>query len=105
MASTAKEKRLSIRTATVFVTAAALLFPVSALADCVCRCVNGKVQAICKSSIDLKPICALTICPIVPPSVRPIQPPVVPPIGTTKCKKQQVLNPKTKLYEWKTICQ
>jgi hypothetical protein len=95
---------VSQRLAALLVLALLMMGSVSSSAECVCRCVNGKVQAICTSSIDLKPICAPTVCPIVPPSIRPIQSPVVPPIGTTKCRKEQVLNPKTHVYEWKTIC-
>ena len=62
---------------------AALPFDV-AFANCVCRCVNGSVQALCSSSIDLPPICAPQICPITPPSIAPIQAPSIPPIGTTQ---------------------
>jgi hypothetical protein len=83
---------------------AALLFPASSWGECACKCVDGKVQAICTSSLDLKPICAPRICPMVPPSVRPIQPPVMSPLGTD-CRKEPVLNPKTNVYEWQTICQ
>lgn len=84
---------------------AVLLFTMPiAFADCVCRCVNGEVQAICSSAIDLEPICPPRICSIVPPSVRPIQAPRVPPIGTTNCRKEQVYNEYTRRYEWKTLC-
>ena len=74
-------------------------------ANCICRCVNGNMQAICSSSIDIQPICPPTICQIVPPSIAPIQSPTIPPIGTTNCAPQQVLNPYTHVYEWKSICQ
>jgi hypothetical protein len=30
--------------------------------------------------------------------------PMVPPIGTTSCSPQQVMNPYTRQYEWRTIC-
>ena len=66
-------------------------FIASAEARCVCRCVNGDVQPICESAIDLPPICAPQICPLAPPSVTPIMPPTVPPIGTTGCEEKQVL--------------
>jgi hypothetical protein len=74
-------------------------------ADCVCRCVNGEVRAICQSSIDLQPICAPAVCPIVPSRVEPITPPTVPPIGTSGCRNVQVLNPDTGQYEWHRVCQ
>jgi hypothetical protein len=80
------------------------LFPASASAMCVCRCVNGEMQPICTSTLEIPPICAPTICQIAPPSVAPIPTPMVPPIGTTECAPQQVLNPYTQQYEWKTIC-
>ncbi len=73
-------------------------------ASCYCACVNGQVQAICSSSIDLKPICAPRVCPIKSPSIRPIQAPMVPPIGTSNCRKEQVYNDNNGRYEWRTIC-
>jgi hypothetical protein len=81
-----------------------LLLVVNADASCVCRCVDGQVQPLCTSSIDLPPICALTICGIVPPSIAPIQTPGIPPLGTSSCSPRQVLNPATNQYEWRSIC-
>lgn len=75
-----------------------------AVAACVCRCVNGQMQALCSSSIDLPPICPPTVCPIMPPSIAPIQPPRVPPIGTTQCRQVQVYNQRTGQYEWREVC-
>lgn len=94
----------------VAVTAGLLLAPLLLLspvaeAACVCRCVNGEVKPICEKAIDLPPICSPTICPIVPPRIEPIQRPQIPPIGTKECRQQQVLNPYTRQYEWKTVCQ
>jgi hypothetical protein len=80
-------------------------FASDAFAGCVCRCVNGSVQAICSSTLDIQPICAPQICPFVPPSITPIQPPSIPPIGTTSCAPVQVLNPRTNQYEWQRVCQ
>ena len=73
-------------------------------ASCVCRCVDGEVQPLCSSSIDLPPICAPTICGIVPPSIAPIQAPGIPPLGTSSCSPRRVLNPATNQYEWRSIC-
>ena len=81
-----------------------VLAPEVARAGCVCRCVNGEVQAICSSTLDIEPVCAPAICPIVPPAIRPIDPPTVPPIGTSSCRSEQVLNPSTRQYEWRQIC-
>ena len=73
-------------------------------AACQCRCVNGQVEAICQSAIDLKPICSPTICPIAPPSVRPVGPPTVPPVGTSQCHNQQVWDPNLGQYVWQRLC-
>lgn len=72
--------------------------------DCRCACVNGKVEAICISTLAIKPICAPRTCEIVPPSIKPIDTPTIPPIGTNKCDLKQVLNEQTHEYEWKRLC-
>ncbi len=71
----------------------ALLLTAEAHASCICRCVDGEMQPLCDSSIDLPPICPLTACAVVPPSVKPIQPLGIPPPGTSQCSQRQVLNP------------
>jgi hypothetical protein len=73
-------------------------------ADCVCRCVNGTVEAICARATDLRPVCSPAVCPVVPPRVAPVSPPTVPPVGTTQCRPEQVLNPATGRYEWRRLC-
>src|SRR5262245_5924414 len=72
--------------------------------DCRCACVNGEVVPLCSNSLDLPPICAPRICPIVPSAIEPIQPPRIPPVGTSQCTMKQVLNRFTGRYEWKEIC-
>jgi hypothetical protein len=81
-----------------------LLLLANADASCVCRCVDGEVQPLCDSSIDLPPICAPAVCAITRPSIAPIRPPVLPPVGTSSCSQRQVLNPATNRYEWRSIC-
>jgi hypothetical protein len=81
-----------------------IAFPSATFAGCVCRCVNGEVRALCSSTLDLEPICSPQICPIVPPSIQPIQAPTLPPLGTQSCSQQQVLNPRTGQYEWRSVC-
>jgi hypothetical protein len=73
-------------------------------ASCVCRCIDGEMQPLCESSIDVPPVCPVTICALVPPSVTPMQPPVVPPVGTSQYSQRQVLNPTTRRYEWRSVC-
>ena len=80
------------------------LTPTVALAECICSCVNGQVQPICSTAIEVRPVCGPRVCPIVPPSVQPIPAPRVPPIGTSKCGPKQVWNPSTGMYEWRVIC-
>ena len=73
-------------------------------AACVCRCVNGHMQPLCDNALEVRPLCPSTICDMVPPSMRPLTTPMVPPVGTQHCAPQQVLNPHTRQYEWRTIC-
>ena len=82
----------------------ALLLTAEAQASCVCRCVDGEMQPLCDSSLDLPPICPLTICALVPPSVEPMQPLGILPPGTSQCSQHQVLNPATRQYEWRSVC-
>ena len=75
-----------------------------ATAGCVCRCMNGDNVPLCSSSLDLPPICPPRVCPIAPPAVEPLAPLRLPPLGTSDCRQQQVLNPYTGRYEWRTVC-
>jgi hypothetical protein len=88
-----------------FLAAALALFPtVESNASCVCRCVEGEMQPLCSSAIDLPPLCPATVCSMAPPAVAPIQNPVIPPLGTSTCSPQQVMNPATNQYEWRSVC-
>jgi hypothetical protein len=73
-------------------------------ADCVCRCVDGAVEAVCTNALDLRPVCPPAVCPVPPPRVEPIGPPTLPPIGTTRCRPEQVLNSASGRYEWRQLC-
>jgi hypothetical protein len=79
-------------------------FTATSHAACVCRCVDGQVQPLCESSIDLPPICPATVCALPLPLAKPIEPPALPPLGTTKCSPRQVLDPDTGQYEWQSVC-
>jgi len=72
-------------------------------AACKCMCVDGEMQPICTSVIDIPPPC-LGICSIAPLSIPPITVPKIPPIGTSKCEMRQVKNPNSGSYEWKEVC-
>jgi hypothetical protein len=76
----------------------------SAFASCECACVNGKVEPICTSSIEVKPYCAPTICPAPPPAQAPATLPAIPPPGTSSCKLDQYWNPVSNQYEWRRVC-
>ena len=75
----------------------------AAMAGCTCQCVNGEMQPLCNSSIDLPPICPPTICPIMSPSIEPINPPSIPPIGTSNCRQARVCDPFGNC-RWQTVC-
>lgn len=74
------------------------------LAACECLCVDGRVEAVCASAIEARPVCPPAVCPVVTPSVRPVEPPAVAPVGATRCVQQQVFDPATRQYEWRRIC-
>jgi hypothetical protein len=79
-------------------------FTAESRAACACRCVDGAMQPLCDSSIDLPPICPLAGCAIPPASIKPIQPLAIPPLGTSQCSPHQVLNPNSGQYEWRSVC-
>ncbi len=58
-------------------------------ARCVCSCVNGRMQAICTSTIDSEPMC-MGICPMAPPRLEPLPSVRLPPLGTSHCHPEQV---------------
>lgn len=93
--------------AAVLITFTALLglvaLPSQAIAGCTCQCVNGRMQPLCDSAIDLRPICPPTICGITPPSIAPINPPTIPPLGTTQCRQAQVCDTFGNC-RWQQVC-
>jgi hypothetical protein len=72
-----------------------------ALAGCSCSCVDGRVQASCSSSYDIKPICPAMPCAT--PSVRGITPVGPPSAGAHACREQQVCD-SFRRCEWKQMC-
>jgi hypothetical protein len=95
--------RYSIRLITIALVIVAA--PAAAHATCGCSCVNGQMQPLCSSAIEVPPICPSTVCRVAPPSVTPIMPPQVPPVRTSQCHMMQVLNPSTETYQWQRVCQ
>jgi hypothetical protein len=74
-----------------------------AQANCTCQCVNGRMQPLCDSSIDLPPLCPPIVCPIATPSVAPISPPTLPPLGTTSCQQARLCDPYGNC-RWQSVC-
>ena len=75
-----------------------------AMAGCACQCVDGRMQPLCNSTLDLPPICPPTICPIASPSITPINPPTVPPLGATSCRQARVCD-QFGNCRWQQVCQ
>jgi hypothetical protein len=74
-----------------------------AWAECTCQCVNGRMQPLCSSSLDLPPICPPAICPIMSPSIAPINPPTIPPLGATSCQQARVCD-QFGNCRWQQVC-
>jgi hypothetical protein len=83
---------------------AVLLWDSAASAACVCRCVDGEARAICASPADSRPVCVQSLCPLATPA-RPLDIYPTQPIGRPGCSRQQVLNPRSGLYEWRQVCE
>jgi hypothetical protein len=92
--------RLGILAAAV----AAAMTASSAKAACVCRCVDGEMQPLCSSAIDLPPICPLTLCPLSAPSIVPMAPLTLPPLGSSDCRMAQVCNAFGNC-RWQRVCE
>src|SRR5258708_10743077 len=72
-------------------------------AECVCQCVDGRMQPLCQNSIDLPPLCPPTICPITSPSIAPINPAILPPLGTSQCHQARACGTFGNC-QWQQIC-
>lgn len=90
-------KTLLLLMLTLFVTT--LIGP--AFAACQCVCVNGQMQPLCSSSLDIAMPC-IGICPIAPPAIAPLPSLALPPLGTSYCQNEQVWNGVR--YEWQRVC-
>ena len=82
----------------------AVLVGVRAEASCTCQCVDGEMQPLCSSSIDIPPICPPRICPIAAPSIAPIDPLRIPPIGTSSCRQARICDAFGNC-RWQQVCQ
>ncbi len=75
-------------------------------AQCVCKCISGRVQPVCSQTPAVMPICPPRICPARGPAVtipkRLVDPP--PKIKPSNCQQRRVKNPNTNQYIWRTIC-
>lgn len=75
-----------------------------ALADCTCECINGRSQALCEHSYDVKPACIMT-CPTMPTasSYPPVSVPTVPPPGASSCGPARICDMFANC-RWQTVC-
>jgi hypothetical protein len=71
-------------------------------AGCTCQCVNGQMQPLCSSALDIAPPC-MGICGPVAPSIAPINPPTIPPVGTTSCRQAQICD-QFGNCRWQQVC-
>ena len=71
--------------------------------SCSCQCVNGEMAALCRSSVDVPPIC-VGVCPVSAPLPRPPQTSRPPLPGTSSCRQEQVYNYALRNYQWRQVC-
>jgi hypothetical protein len=71
-------------------------------AGCTCQCINGQMQPLCSSALDIAPPC-MGICGPVAPSIAPINPPTIPPLGTTSCRQAQICD-QFGNCRWQQVC-
>jgi hypothetical protein len=86
-----------------FISLTLMLLGGTANAACTCQCVDGQMQPLCQSAIDLPPICPATICPIAAPSLAPLEPPTLPPLGTSQCRQARVCD-SVGNCQWQQVC-
>ena len=72
-------------------------------AGCTCQCVDGQMQPLCSSSLDIALTC-MGICGLVVPSVAPINPPRIPALGATSCRQAQICD-QFGNCRWQQVCQ
>ena len=68
-----------------------------------CQCVDGQMQPLCQSSIDVRPVCPAAVCPIAVPSIAPVKPATIPPIGTSQCRQARVCDTFGNC-QWQEVC-
>jgi hypothetical protein len=73
------------------------------LLGCICLCVDGDLQPVCDSPLDLQPICGYEMCGNPPPALKPLEPIQLPPLGTSKCGLKQVKI--GGVWQWVSICE
>ncbi|HKE46610.1 MAG TPA: hypothetical protein VKB52_00980 [Rhodanobacteraceae bacterium] len=84
--------------------------PSLASAACKCQCVNGQIEAVCRSTTDLPPVCAPRTCSAKqePGSViadKGLASGKTSPVATPRCRETLVPNPATGAYIIKQVCQ
>jgi hypothetical protein len=82
---------------------ASLFMSLHARAACTCQCVDGQIQPLCGSAIDLPPICPPALCGPAAPSIAPINPPTVAPLGTSACRQARLCD-QFGNCRWQQVC-
>src|SRR5450631_3457989 len=87
----------------VTVVAMTLAFSPAGHADCFCELINGVMQPMCGSSLDLRPRCEATIFASEPPVAALTARPVLPPFRVATCRPAVVCNGNG-FCRWRRIC-
>jgi hypothetical protein len=82
--------------------AAIMLWAGEAKAGCTCQCVDGRMQPLCSSTLDIAPPC-MGICPLTMPGIAPLDDLSLPPLGTTSCRQAQVCD-QFGNCRWQRVC-
>jgi hypothetical protein len=82
-------------------------FSTTATAACRCTCVNGQIEAVCRSTTDLPPVCAPRACKAKSDqgSLFADQASAIGGGAKRQCRETLVRNPQTGAYVTKQVCQ
>jgi hypothetical protein len=97
-------KKLTALAVMLFPAILVLAHPAVAHAGCTCQCINGHMQPLCDSTIDLPPLCPPTLCPLESPSLPPLETPTLPPLGTNSCHQARICDAYGNC-RWQEVCQ
>lgn len=73
-------------------------------ADCRCSCVNGQIEAVCKSPSELPPVCAPKACTVKQPKPMLVSQTNVATNRPKECRETFKLNEATGAYIAQQVC-